>query len=319
MTDQTLELRIARREQQAHGIVVFDLVAPDGRALPPFGAGAHVDVHVAPGLVRQYSLCGSPSDTGRYRLGILLDPASRGGSTAIHAGFAEGGTVRVGLPRNQFPLDASAPCSVLIGGGIGVTPVLSMAHQLSESGRDFTLHYCARERDRAAFLPELDATSFRDHVRTHFDDGPAAQRLDPARDLPPPDTGAHLYVCGPTGFMDWVIAEAMGLGYPEARVHREYFTAEVDAGGAGFEVEVASSGQVVAVPDGTTIVQALATLGIKVEVSCEQGICGTCLCTVLDGIPEHRDTYLTDDEKAGNDQVLLCCSRSKSPRLLLDL
>lgn len=319
MSTTGLELRVARREQQADGILVLDLVAADGGALPPFEAGAHVEVHLAPGLVRPYSLCGDPADRRRYRLGVLLEAASRGGSAAVHAGMRIGDMVRVGLPRNQFGLVPAGTRSVLIGGGIGITPLLSMAHRLATAGQDFALHYCARDRSRAAFLHELAEAQFADRVHLHFDDGSDVQRLHLARDLPPPEAGLHLYVCGPAGFMAWVLGGARDLGHPSAQLHSEAFGASVDGSGDAFEVVLAKSGRRVAVATGTSIVEALAAAGVSIDVSCEQGVCGTCLCDVLEGVPDHRDTYLTDDEKAGNDQMTLCCSRAKTPVLVLNL
>ncbi len=314
-----LDLHIARLEKQADSIVVLDLCRPDGGPLPPFEAGAHVDLHLADGFVRQYSLCGAPSDRSRYRIGVLLDPNTRGGSQRVHRDLLPGGAVRVGLPRNLFPLAPDAAQSFLIGGGIGITPILAMAHQLDAAGQDFALHYCARTRGSAAFLGELADSAFVDRVSLHFDDEGEQDRFSVERALPPPKPGAHLYVCGPTGFMDWVIADAKRAGYVDAQIHREYFSAEIDTAGDAFEIVLANSNRVVAVPEGKSIVAALAEIGTKIDVSCEQGVCGTCLCTVLDGIPDHRDTYLTDEEKEACDQMLLCCSRSKTPRLVLDL
>jgi len=313
-----LELLIARREEQVPGIVVLDLVDPDGGALPSFDAGAHVDLQVSPGVIRQYSLCGNPADRNIYRLGVLLDPASRGGSAGIHERFHVGLRVRTGPPRNLFPL-VDARRSILIGGGIGITPIIAMAHHLHGAARDFTLHYCARAHDKAAFLGEFDDAGFRDRVNVHFDDRPAPQRFDAARDLPPPTSDIHLYVCGPDGFMAWIIAEAIRLGYREQQIHREYFKAEMDTSGEAFEVLLARSNRKIKVPGESTIVEALSCAGVKVATSCAEGICGTCLCTVLSGVPDHLDVYLTDEEKAANDQILLCCSRSKTPQLVLDL
>ncbi len=319
MPDEMLQVEIAGRRQAADDIILLDLVPTDGGTLPAFEPGAHVDVEVGPGVVRQYSLCGDPSRTDRYRLGILLDAASRGGSAAIHRSFRMGERIRIGRPRNNFPLADGTDGTVLLGGGIGITPLLAMAHHLHAVGLPFTLHYCARSRGRAAFLDELAAAPYAGSVRLHLDDEDPAQRLDPARDLPPAGSGAHLYVCGPTGFMDWVIASAGRLGFPDGQVHKEYFGAEVDATGDAFEVELSRSGRVVPVAAGQSIVAALRTVGVRVEVSCEQGVCGTCLCDVLEGTPDHRDSYLTDDERAGNDQMMLCCSRARTPRLVLDL
>ena len=319
MSEQTLDVVVSRRSEPVDGIVVLDLVAEGGAVLPGFEPGAHVDVHLGPDLVRQYSLCSDPADRSHYQLGILLAEASRGGSAAIHSGVHAGDRLRIGLPRNLFPLEPAATHSILIGGGIGITPLLAMARHCVNTAKDFTLHYCARTHAKAAFLDELGSTPLEARSHLHFDDGDPAQRFLPERDLPPPAAGIHLYVCGPAGFMEWVIGEAHRRGYPEAQIHREYFEAEVDTSGASFEVKLARSGRSITVPAGVPIVKALAGIGIKVDVSCEQGICGTCMCTVLEGLPDHRDHYLTDEEKAANDQILVCCSRSKTPILVLDL
>ncbi|MGX9425350.1 MULTISPECIES: PDR/VanB family oxidoreductase [Bradyrhizobium] len=319
VSEATVEVLVARRSEPADGIIVLDLVAEAGTTLPDFEPGAHVDVHLGDGLIRQYSLCSNPSDRSRYQLGILLADGSRGGSAAVHRSVHTGDRLRIGLPRNHFPLAPEARQTLLIGGGIGITPLLAMAHHCVGNGKAFTLHYCARSRSKAAFLEELEKEPLRDATHLHFDDDDPAQRFDPARDLPKPAPGTHLYICGPVGFMEWVIGEARRLGYTETQIHREYFEAEVDIAGDGFEVALAQSGRTVTVPAGVTIVQALADAGVKIEVSCEQGICGTCLCTVIEGIPDHRDHYLTDEEKAANDQILPCCSRAKTPTLVLDL
>ncbi len=315
----TLDLVIARRQEQALGIVVLDLVDPDDGGLPAFEPGAHVDVEVAPGLVRQYSLCGDPADTHTYRLGVLHEPASRGGSAAIHGGFRAGSRVRIGLPRNLFALAPEAGRTILIGGGIGITPMMAMAYHLHRETHDFTLHYCARTPATAAFLNELNEAGFRGRVRLHFDDGAAPQRFDPVRDLPQPADDIHLYVCGPEGFMAWVIAEAQRRGYREPQIHREYFKSNVDASGKAFDVVLSRSNRRIRVGEDSTIVAALADAGVKITTSCEEGICGTCLCTVVSGTPDHRDVYLTEEEKAANDQMLVCCSRSKTLELVLDL
>ncbi|WP_042698267.1 PDR/VanB family oxidoreductase [Azospirillum sp. B506] len=318
-TQDTLMLTVARRRVEGNGVLLLDLVDRTGRPLPPFEAGAHVDLHLAPGLVRQYSLCGDPADRNRYQLGILRDPASRGGSVAAHEGLQEGTEVAVGLPRNLFPLATDAAHSLLIGGGIGITPMIAMAHTLTASGGSFELHYCGRSRDACAFLDELAAAAFRDRAALHLDDGPAGQRLDLPALLGSAAAGTHLYVCGPTGFMDWVIGEAIRLGLPADRIHREYFQAEAATAGGSFEVVAQRSGKSVRVAEDETIVQALGRIGIKVQMSCEQGVCGTCLCTVLEGTPDHRDVFLTDEEKADNDQILLCCSRARTDTLVLDI
>ena len=313
-----LELVVVRREQLTPDIIALDLVSADGGELPAFDAGAHVDLRLDGEILRSYSLCGDPTDRSRYRLGILRDPASRGGSTSVHRDLHEGAKVSVAEPRNNFPLNPDAPHSVLIGGGIGITPLMSMARTLAARDAGFVLHYCTRSLALTAFVEELQQAPFDAKVRFHHDDGASEQRFGAAL-LPDPASGAHLYVCGPTGFMDWVIGLARDIGYAEGAIHREYFNVEVDTGGAAFEVEVASTGQVVTVAEGQTIVQALAAIGVKVQVSCENGVCGTCLTGVLAGTPDHRDVFLTDEEHQDNDQITLCCSRALSARLVLDL
>lgn len=319
MTEELLKVVVRKRQMQGEAVVVLDLARPGGEPLPAFEAGAHVDLHVAPGLVRQYSLCGDPADASVYRLGVLLDPASRGGSSAVHEHLHEGAQVDIGVPRNLFPLAAEARRSILVGGGIGITPMIAMAHALHARGQDFELHYCGRSRSRSAFLEELAAAPFANCVFTHFDDEEPAQKLDLTAVLGQGEAGVHVYTCGPAGFMDWVIAEAGRCGYAEEHIHREYFQVEVDTSGDSFEVVAARSGKSVQVAEGQSVLEALASVGIKVEKSCEQGVCGTCLCEVLDGEPDHRDVYLTDEEKAAGDQILVCCSRAKSKTLVLDI
>ena len=319
MSDQLLKVVVRKREEQGEGVVVLDLSDPSGQPLPAFEAGAHVDIHLKTGLVRQYSLCGDPANADAYRLGVLKDPASRGGSVAVHELLLEGREIEISLPRNHFPLAGDARRSILIGGGIGITPMVAMAYALNARDSDFELHYCGRSRSRSAFLDELGNAAFATRLHTHFDDEASEQKLDLQRVLGAPQAGVHVYVCGPAGFMDWVIAEALKAGYADDHVHREYFQVEVDASGAGFEVVAQRSGKTVQVAEGQSIVEALEAVGIKIEVSCEQGVCGTCLCDVLEGEPDHRDVYLTDEEKSANDQILVCCSRAKSNKLVLDI
>ena len=319
MSDETIAVVVRRRREQGHAVVVLDLAALDGGSLPPFDAGAHVDVHLANGLVRQYSLCGDPGRRDVYRLGILKDPVSRGGSAAAHASLQEGVQVRVGMPRNQFALAPGEHRSILFGGGIGVTPMIAMAHSLHTAGRPFELHYCGRSEAACAFLDELRQGPFQQHVHTHFDDGAPSQRLDPAAVLGPAAADSHVYVCGPVGFMDWIVAAARGCGLADTQVHKEHFQHDADTSGRSFDVVAKRSSKRVHVAAGQTIVEALAAQGIRVKVSCEQGICGTCICGVLAGVPDHRDVFLTEEEHADNDQIALCCSRSHSDELILDI
>ncbi|MBD8573982.1 oxidoreductase [Pseudomonas syringae] len=319
MNEQLLNVVVSKRQVQGDGVVVLDLTRADGAPLPLFEAGAHVDIHIAPGLVRQYSLCSDPADVSLYRLGVLRDPASRGGSVGVHDTLLEGRSVQISTPRNLFPLVAGARRSILLGGGIGITPMIAMAYALQQRGEDFELHYCGRSRSRSAFLEQLQAAPFADKVITHFDDEGSGQNLDLVKVLGQGERGVHMYTCGPSGFMEWVISGARQQGYAEDHIHKEYFQVEVDASGESFEVVAARSGKTVQVAEGQSILDALAGVGIKIEISCEQGVCGTCLCDVLEGEPDHRDVYLTDEEKAGNDQILVCCSRAKTKKLVLDI
>jgi vanillate O-demethylase ferredoxin subunit len=312
-----LDVRIARRQEEAEGIISLELVDPAGGWLPPFEAGAHVEVQIAPGLSRHYSLCGSPQDRRCYRLGILREPASRGGSAQIHQGFVPGTLIRISLPRNQFRLEEQAAHSVLLGGGIGITPILAMAWRLHALGASFELHYCVRSRARVAFVEQLAQAPFAERITLHVDED--GRRLDIPTLLKGPDAQRHLYVCGPGGFMEAVMGEGQRQGWGAQNIHSEYFAAEVDSTGSGFTVYTARSGQTLQVPEGQSIAQVLLEAGIEVPLSCEQGVCGTCLTPVLEGIPDHRDLFLTDREKAANDQMLVCCSRANSAFLRLDI
>jgi vanillate O-demethylase ferredoxin subunit len=316
-----MEVRVARKATEALDICTFELVPANGGALPPFGAGSHIDVEVAAGLVRQYSLCNDPGEQHRYVIGVLRDPNTRGGSAGMHEHVAEGSVIRISEPRNHFPLAHNARRSLLLAGGIGVTPILCMAERLAVAGADFEMHYCTRSRERTAFTERIRRSAFSDRVHFHHDDGDAAQKLDLPSLLAAPRPDTHLYVCGPGGFLDFVISTAKAHGWSESNIHFEYFSAKVVAGesDAAFDVKIASSGRVVRIPVGCPITMALDQAGVAIPVSCEQGVCGTCLTRVLGGEPDHRDHYLTDDEKAKNDQMLPCCSRAKGPLLVLDL
>jgi vanillate O-demethylase ferredoxin subunit len=318
MTNE-LTVRVARRVEEAEGICSFELVAQDTAALPAFSAGAHIDVHVAPGLIRQYSLSNDPSERHRYRIAVLREPSSRGGSAGMHDSVQPGDVLRVSTPRNHFPL-SDAPRSLLLAGGIGVTPILAMARTLHTQGRPFAMHYCGRSARRMAFLDEIESSRFSSCVALHADDVPG-QKFDAQHVLANPREDTQLYVCGPTGFMDHVLETAKRQGWPEAQLHREYFAGQATAlaTDGSFEIRLASNGLSCQVPAGKTVIEVLAAHGVEVPTSCEAGVCGTCLTRVLDGAPDHRDTFLTDAERAANDQFTPCCSRALSPLLVLDL
>ena len=316
----TRRVRIAHKTIEAQDICSFELVAADGGVLPAFSAGAHVDVHLGDALVRPYSLCNDPRERHRYLIAVLREPASRGGSAAMHA-LREGQEITISEPRNHFALARDAQSHLLLAGGIGITPVLAMAEHLAVEGAAFEMHYCTRSVDRTAFMQRLRAAVFAPQVQFHHDDGPAAQKLDIATLVATPQVGRHLYVCGPTGFMEAVLSAARSAGWAESSLHREYFVGPAAAtdGGSAFDVQLASSGALIRVKANQSVVAALAAAGVQLPVSCEQGVCGTCVTRVLDGTPEHRDLYLTDEEHARGDCFTPCCSRALSPRLVLDL
>ena len=237
--------------------------------------------------------------------------------------LSEGDVVQISEPRNHFPLVRGARRSVLFAGGIGVTPILCMAEQLASEDEHFEMHYCARSAAKTAFLDRIAAAGFASRVQFHFDDGEAAQQLDLDRALGELASDAHLYVCGPAGFIDFVIDGAKSRGWRDEQIHFEFFSAaQPDAGATSnmaFDVKIASTGQIVHVPGNMTVTAALEKRGIEIPTSCEQGVCGTCVTRILEGCPDHRDLFLTDAEKARNDQFTPCCSRSTGDMLVLDL
>lgn len=311
-----ITLRVTAREEQGDGVVLLTLGSATGEELPPFSAGAHLDLHLTEGLVRQYSLCGDPRDRHCYRLGILHSPTSRGGSTAAWA-LQVGDEVQVSAPRNLFPLADEGENLLLVGGGIGITPLLAMAHALHLADRRFALHYCGRSRQSMAFLAELATAPWRGRVTLHISD--EGSRLDPDALFAGASDGSHLYACGPEGLMRALTDAAERAGLAADCVHQESFTPAAPCGGESFEVSIPDLDVTVQVDESQSIVQALAQAGVRVKVSCEQGICGTCLANVLEGTPDHRDRYLTDEEKADNDQIILCCSRARSARLVIEV
>lgn len=321
MTAGDLKVRVACKSIEAIDIATFELVGVDDRPLPAFSAGSHIDVHLPNGLTRQYSLCNEANEVHRYLIGVLRDPGSRGGSQSLHDAVGEGDVLHISAPKNHFPLAHDAKHSVLVAGGIGVTPILCMAERLALTGASIEMHYCTRSPGRTAFRDRIAASAFAEKVKFHFDDGDAGQKLDLTTLLATMQPGVHLYVCGPKGFMDWLLNAARAAGWPADQLHYEFFGAEVvkSEDDASFEVKLASSGKVVQVSKEQTVVQALAAAGIEVLTSCEQGVCGTCLTRVLEGEPDHKDMYLTLEEQAANDQFTPCCSRSKSRLLVLDL
>jgi len=312
-----IKVRVVSRQSEAVDIDSFVLASVDGTDLPPFSAGSHIDVHLTTGLTRQYSLCSSPDERRQYRIGVLKDPSSRGGSRSMHE-LRVGETLFISAPRNLFALAHESRHTMLFAGGIGITPILCMAQRLAKTGAAFELHYCARASERAAFVEELRQSSFSDQVFFHFDDGDYDLKLNAEKVLATPQPGSHLYVCGPTGFMTFILGTAKANGWPSGNLHREYFSApEVNRGAEIFEVMLASTGKIYSIAADKSVVEVLAEEGIEIPVSCEQGICGTCITKVLEGEPDHRDMFMTQEEHSLNDRFTPCCSRAKSSRLVL--
>lgn len=318
-SENALEARICKIRPVATDIVSIELESANSNALPRFSAGSHVDVYVSERTIRQYSLCNDPSSSSHYRLAVLNDINSRGGSRTVHETFREGMVVRIGRPRNNFELVEDGGRAILLAGGIGITPLLSMAYRLQAIGADFEFHLCVRSLDRAPFLDEIAAAPFGNRFQLHVDDGPGEQRFQPDQDIRGVGPQTSVYVCGPKGFMDFVVSAARKAGCLDGRLHTENFSAGDLKGGKSFTVVAARSGRRLVVPSEKSIAMVLEENGIGVDLSCEQGICGTCLTKVLKGQPEHRDTFQTAAEKQKNDRVAICCSRSMSEELVLDI
>lgn len=318
MGEPLLKTRIHRIEYAAQDVRIFELRSPAGAALPAFSAGAHIDLHIPGGISRSYSLLNHSRERHRYLVGIQREPMSRGGSAWMHDSARVGGLVEISAPRNHFAMVEDAPHSVLIAGGIGITPLWSMVQRLEELGRNWTLHYRARSRAIAPLLEALDAPERRSHVHIGFSDESDGQRLDLARVVAEAPEGAHLYCCGPNAMID--AFEVACVGLPSERVHVEHFAArELAATQGGYTVRLARSTRSVVVQPGQTILESLRACGVIVPSSCQQGVCGACETPVLQGQPDHRDLVLSEAEKASGKTMMICCSGSHTNELVLDL
>ena len=316
----TLQAWVHTLRHEADDIISIELRPVEGAVFPAFGAGSHIDLHLPGGMVRSYSLFNDSSETHRYVVGVLKDRASRGGSRSVHEQLRVGSRLTISAPRNNFALREEATHSVLIAGGIGVTPLLCMARRLKALGRSFEFMYFARSRKSAAFVSEIEALGA--PVTWHFDDehgGPPDLRALLARR--PPAAGEHYYACGPTPMLDAFETMCAELGH--ANAHIERFTAvEIAASDEArdtYAVELRRSGRSFEVTPGKTLHQCLIELNADVPFSCEEGICGSCETRVIEGEPDHRDSVLTTAERARNEVMMVCVSGCKSRRLVLDL
>lgn len=310
-------LVVTGREDVADGVVALCLGHPSGRELPEWTPGAHVDVQVPDlGGARQYSLCGTTRDRATWRIGVLRAPASRGGSTYVHDRLHEGTEVEVRGPRNHFPL-LDSPRYLFIAGGIGITPLLPMIAAADRAGATWELHYGGRHRGSLAFLDELER--YGDLVSVHCDDdsGP----IDLRTLLAQPREDALLYCCGPEGMLQ--AAESAARAWPRGSFHAERFTPKtVDAPAdalESFEVVCQRSGVTLLVPRDRSILEMAREAGLTVLSSCQEGTCGTCEQDIIEGAADHRDSVLDEEEQEANGSMMICVSRSLSPRLVLDL
>lgn len=299
----------------------FEFRPVEGAPLTPFTAGAHVDLILPNGVRRSYSLCNSPGETHRYVVGVKKASPSRGASIFLHEQLRVGSEIEIGAPRNNFPLIEAAPHSVLIAGGIGVTPIFGMLQRLIKIGASWELHYASRTRADAAFLGEMQALGTDPlRVRLTFDHEPGGKMLDFQAIFAAAPKGAHFYACGPAPML--AAYESAAAGMAPDRIHLERFTndaAAAQTGRDGFEIVLARSNKTYKVVPGKTILDILLDEGIDLPFSCMEGVCGSCKVAVLDGAPDHRDVVLSLEERAANNAMMVCCSGSKSPKLVLDL
>ncbi|MEU8059738.1 PDR/VanB family oxidoreductase [Microbispora bryophytorum] len=328
-TEPELDVKVAGKAPVAEGVVLLRLVRPDGGPLPVWTPGAHVDLLLGPGLVRQYSLCGDPGDPSVFQVAVLREPGGRGGSAYVHDRLAEGDTIRVRGPRNRFGL-AESPRYLFVAGGIGVTPILPMIEEAARRGCDWRLVYGGRTRASMAFAERL----VRQHpgrVELCPQDETGLLDLDALLGVPRADT--LVYCCGPEPLL--AAAQERCASWPKGALRVERFvpsarsgagtaedTAEGTAAGqaeGAFEVELALTGTTLTVPEGRSILEVVEEAGVAVLSSCREGTCGTCETAVLGGVPDHRDDLLTEEEREAGDVMFICVSRARSPRLVLEL
>ena len=329
-----LQVRVRSVTSEGQNINAYEVVDSTGQALPAFEPGSHIDVNLPDESlgIRQYSLCGDPEDRSRYLFAVQREAEGRGGSKAMFEHVRVGSSLTISHPRNKFALRPEARRHLLLAGGIGITPMMAMICHLQRTGADFTLHYCTRSPARTAFTGRLKPLVDKGQAFIHWDGGDPSKGLDIKSALREYQAGTHLYYCGPPGFMTAVAAAS--AHWPSGTAHREFFTPSAnDPGiaaapasessdvegslGAVFKVKLSSTGQTFDIPGDKTILQVLREHGIEVETACELGVCGTCRTRYLEGEADHRDFVLELEEQ--EKELTVCCSRSKSPLLVLDL
>ncbi|MEL6784459.1 MAG: 2Fe-2S iron-sulfur cluster-binding protein, partial [Pseudomonadota bacterium] len=312
-----IRVEITKAEPMADGVTKYEFSSLDGSDLPPWQAGAHLDIVVAPEYLRQYSMSGDPADRTKYQIGVLREDAGRGGSQLLHRIFAPGRKIFISKPINHFPLHQNSTKTLLMGGGIGITPMIAMAHEAHAKGMNFEVHYSCRSRTKAGYLDDLAAFAWADRAHLYFSD--ENTRADLGRIMQGQADGTHVYTCGPDAYMQAVMKAAEGAGIPEENRHLEYFSVPEmpDHVNYPFTLKLAKSGKTLAVPADRTATDVLAQAGIAVDVKCSDGICGVCKCTVLSGEVEHRDFVLSKAQRETG--IILCQSRAAKPDGIVEL
>jgi ferredoxin-NADP reductase len=310
------QLTVADRRLIAENIVELTLRDPVGRLLPTWTPGAHIDVSIAPQLVRQYSLCGAPDDCATYRIAVLREPEGRGGSRVVHDKLHVGSVVEVGQPRNNFALEP-AESYLFIAGGIGITPIIPMINQVSETPTRWQLLYGGRRRGSMAYVTELERWGEAVTIRPQDRYG----LLDIQQEIAGCSRDTLIYTCGPGPLLEAVEGCCTATDRRESLRLERFQATDVDSAEhrQEFTVELGHSGQALIVAPSRSILEVLQDAGIDVLSSCEEGICGSCELPVLSGTPDHRDSVLSDEEQAAGDKMMICVSRSRSPRLRLDI
>ncbi|MGE0004309.1 MAG: Rieske 2Fe-2S domain-containing protein [Parvibaculaceae bacterium] len=313
----SIRVQVARKWNSAKGVAGFELRPVKG-ILPTFQPGAHIDVHLPNGLVRQYSIVNGPGETAAYVVGVKLERDSRGGSRCMHEAVREGDVLAISEPRNNFPLRRDAVRTLLIAGGIGITPLIAMAQALHGQDLSFDLHYFARDASELAFAERTAPLGAA--MSCHLGLEPDATAATLADILAGPLPGMHVYLCGPAPMLEAARAIAAEAGWPETSIHFEYFknTRTIDDT-SSFEISLARSCLTLQVPAGKTILEVVRDAGVVVPSSCEQGACGTCMVDVIEGEPDHQDVYLSPSEREAGAKIMTCVSRARSARLVLDL
>lgn len=316
-----INVKVVKIIEEAEGIRSLSLKKTGFFKLPNYKAGAHIDVHCGEGIIRQYSLCGDPNDRRHFLIAVKQVEASRGGSDLMHLSVEEGDWLEIGSPRNNFHLDESASHFVLLAAGIGITPIIAMADRLYDLGKPFELHYFSRSAEHTAFQSRLKAADYAKQVSFHqgLNVSQTSKQLETI--LAAHKEGSQLYMCGPLLFMDAAQSVAYET-WPEGSVRLEHFASKPTLESSQthpFIVELAKSEVTLEIAENETILDALERNDIDAAFSCEQGVCGTCVTEVIEGTPEHRDSFLSNRQKQDGNRMCICVSRAKNEKLVLDL